>query len=249
MYVSSVSPDLCDVMTPHPASLAFLTAAILSETEPIWLTFNNKHVQAPSSMARSIFSMFVTVKSSPTIWNCSLFFPVNFDQFDQSSSSKGSSIVTMGKSAAKLWYKFPSSSPLILFPSYLKSRSYWSSPLTLNSDAATSSPMVHFPSYPAFEMASMMSSHPSRLSHGGANPPSSPISVASPPNFDLMILPNVWYTSHPICIASANVLAPVGITKYSWKASLFPACDPPLMTLKQGTGMVYCDKSFPARSA
>ena len=30
--------------------------------------------------------------------------------------------------------------------------------------------------------------------------------------------------------------APVGTTKYSWKASLLPACEPPLITLKHGTG-------------
>jgi len=41
--------------------------------------------------------------------------------------------------------------------------------------------------------------------------------------------------------------APVGTTKYSWKASLLPACDPPLITLKHGTGMI--SSVLPARSA
>jgi hypothetical protein len=49
------------------------------------------------------------------------------------------------------------------------------------------------------------------LSQGGAKPPSSPINVASPPNLALIIFPKVWYTSHPICMASANVLAPVKV--------------------------------------
>jgi hypothetical protein len=73
--------------------------------------------------------------------------------------------------------------------------------------------------------------------------------VASPPNFALMILPSVWYTSHPICMASEKLSAPVGMTKYSWNASLFPAWDPPLITLKHGTGMVYLALSFPASLA
>ena len=120
-------------------------------------------------------------------------------------------------------------------------------PLTLNSEAATSSPTVHSPAYPAFSMASITSSIPERASHGGAKPPSSPISVASPPNLAFRILARLWYTSEPMRMASAKDLAPVGITKYSWKGSLFPACEPPLITLKQGTGII----SFvlPARSA
>ena len=42
--------------------------------------------------------------------------------------------------------------------------------------------------------------------------------------------------------------APVGMTKNSWKASLLPACSPPLMTLKQGTGRVS-GVGLPATSA
>mmetsp|Transcript_7157 Transcript_7157/g.10945 ORF Transcript_7157/g.10945 Transcript_7157/m.10945 type:complete len:201 (+) Transcript_7157:2235-2837(+) len=37
------------------------------------------------------------------------------------------------------------------------------------------------------------------------------------------------------------------MTKNSWKASLFPACSPPLITLKHGTGRVS-GSSFPATS-
>mmetsp|Transcript_34192 Transcript_34192/g.100666 ORF Transcript_34192/g.100666 Transcript_34192/m.100666 type:complete len:211 (-) Transcript_34192:334-966(-) len=210
-------------MTPHPACLDIFTASIDSEIVPIWFTLSKRQVQDFSSTARLIFSMLVTVKSSPTTWNCLPFFSVNLAQLSQSSSSKGSSMVTMGKSAARLWYRSPRPSPETTLPSYLKSKSYPSSPLTLNSEAATSKPMVHLSSYPAFFSASMMSSHPSRLSQGGAKPPSSPMRVASPPNLALMILPSVWYTSQPICMASAKEVAPVGMTKYSWKASLLPA--------------------------
>ncbi len=48
-------------------------------------------------------------------------------------------------------------------------------------------------------------------------------------------------------MASAKDVAPVGMTKYSWKASLLPACEPPLITLKQGTGII--SSVLPARSA
>lgn len=37
-------------------------------------------------------------------------------------------------------------------------------------------------------------------------------------------------------MASVKVSAPVGRIMNSWKASLLPACSPPLMTLKEGTG-------------
>ncbi len=43
-------------------------------------------------------------------------------------------------------------------------------------------------------------------------------------------------TSHPMDMASVKVSAPVGRIMNSWKASLLPACSPPLMTLKEGTG-------------
>ena len=38
MKLSSVSPLRCEVITPQPAALAMLTAAMLSEMEPIWFT-------------------------------------------------------------------------------------------------------------------------------------------------------------------------------------------------------------------
>ena len=63
---------------------------------------------------------------------------------------------------------------------------------SLNSDAATSMPTLHLPAYPAFSIASITSSTPWRASHGGAKPPSSPMRVASPPNFFLMMPLRVW---------------------------------------------------------
>ena len=42
---------------------------------------------------------------------------------------------------------------------------------------------------------------------------------------------------------------PVGMMKYSWKASLLPAWLPPLITLKHGTGMVMALFSLPASEA
>ena len=37
-------------------------------------------------------------------------------------------------------------------------------------------------------------------------------------------------------MASEKVEAPVGRSINSWKAIAFPACEPPLITLKAGTG-------------
>ena len=54
-------------------------------------------------------------------------------------------------------------------------------------------------------------------------------------------------TSQPIVIASVKVAAPVGRIMNSCIASLLPACDPPLITLKDGTGKTR--SSLPARSA
>ncbi len=53
--------------------------------------------------------------------------------------------------------------------------------------------------------------------------------------------------SDPMSMPSAKDEAPVGMTKYSWKGSLFPACEPPLITLKHGTGII--SSVLPARSA
>ena len=97
-------------------------------------------------------------------------------------------------------------------------------------------------------VASISISRPDSTVHGGAKPPSSPMSVASPPNLPLMTFLRLWKTSQPICIDSEKVSAPVGMMKNSWNASLLPACSPPLMTLKHGTGMVS-GVSLPARSA
>lgn len=73
--------------------LAAVTHAwMASVTEPIWLTFKSRQLQARSSAAFSILLGFVTVRSSPTIWIPTV--PVIRVQAAQSSWSKGSSIDT-----------------------------------------------------------------------------------------------------------------------------------------------------------
>ena len=54
-------------------------------------------------------------------------------------------------------------------------------------------------------------------------------------------------THPPTRMASAKVAAPVGMIMNSWKASWLPACTPPLMMLKEGTGSTTLE--LPARSA
>jgi len=55
MYVSSVSPERCDVITPQPAFLESLTAWMASVIEPIWLTLSSSALHALSATARLIF--------------------------------------------------------------------------------------------------------------------------------------------------------------------------------------------------
>ena len=98
-------------------------------------------------------------------------------------------------------------------------------------------------------VASISISRPDSTVHGGAKPPSSPMSVASPPNLPLMTFLRLWKTSQPMAMAWEKETAPVGMTKNSWNASLLPACSPPLITLKQGTGNVMGVTLFPAKSA
>lgn len=69
-----------------------------SVTEPIWLTFNNRQLQAFFSTAWAILLGLVTVRSSPTIW---MLTPErNEVQVAQSSWSKGSSMETTGGGGA-----------------------------------------------------------------------------------------------------------------------------------------------------
>ena len=76
-------------------------AWMASVTEPIWLTFSSRQLQAFSSTARSIRLGLVTVRSSPTIWIPTL--AVNLDQAAQSSWSKGSSMeTTVGRTEGAL---------------------------------------------------------------------------------------------------------------------------------------------------
>merc|ERR1719197_589987 len=50
-------------------------------------------------------------------------------------------------------------------------------------------------------------------------------------------------------MASLNELAPTGKIMNSWHARRLPAWDPPLMTLKLGTGITYLSVGLPASSA
>lgn len=69
-------------------------AWIDSVTEPIWLTFSSRQLQAFFSTAWAILLGLVTVRSSPTIW---MLTPERKEvQVFQSSWSKGSSMETTG---------------------------------------------------------------------------------------------------------------------------------------------------------
>eukprot|EP01139_Manchomonas_bermudensis_P001988 Amastigsp_a3406_21.p6 type:complete len:103 gc:universal Amastigsp_a3406_21:648-956(+) len=83
----------------------------------------------------------------------------------------------------------------------------------------------------------------------GANPPSSPTFTASCPYLDLITDLSSWYTSHPIWSAWRNDVAPVGIIMNSCMGSMLPACEPPLITLRVGTGRTNLSVRFPARAA
>eukprot|EP01139_Manchomonas_bermudensis_P001987 Amastigsp_a3406_21.p5 type:complete len:113 gc:universal Amastigsp_a3406_21:75-413(+) len=69
MKQSSVSPERCETMTPHPAACAFAHAAIASVIDPIWLTLSSRALQALWPSAVSMRSTLVTSRSSPTIWS------------------------------------------------------------------------------------------------------------------------------------------------------------------------------------
>ena len=52
----------------------------------------------------------------------------------------------------------------------------------------------------------------------------------------ILICPVSSPTAKLMDMDSEKVSAPVGMMKNSWKARRFPACSPPLIMLKQGTG-------------
>mmetsp|Transcript_21344 Transcript_21344/g.49581 ORF Transcript_21344/g.49581 Transcript_21344/m.49581 type:complete len:235 (-) Transcript_21344:3154-3858(-) len=121
---------------------------------------------------------------------------------------------------------------------------------TKNSEAATSVPNRTFSACPLCFTASIRTSNASVLScTGGAKPPSSPTLQASCPYFFFSTDFNVWYTSAPMFIASRNVVAPTGRIMNSWQAKRFPAWEPPLITLKDGTGKRKSSSGWPARAA
>mmetsp|Transcript_67752 Transcript_67752/g.107348 ORF Transcript_67752/g.107348 Transcript_67752/m.107348 type:complete len:205 (-) Transcript_67752:915-1529(-) len=98
MVVSSVSPDRWEHITPQPFVLHNFTASIASVSDPIWFTFKRRALQALVSRALFTFVTFVTVRSSPTTCVATPMFAVKPVHAAQSSWSKGSSMVTIGKS-------------------------------------------------------------------------------------------------------------------------------------------------------
>mmetsp|Transcript_5336 Transcript_5336/g.14340 ORF Transcript_5336/g.14340 Transcript_5336/m.14340 type:complete len:429 (+) Transcript_5336:208-1494(+) len=249
MKQSSVSPDLWLVITPQPASLDILTASMDSVREPIWLTFRSKELTAFCSMPRLTRMGFVTSMSSPTTWQ--MFSAVRDLAGSQSSCSKGSSMEMTGYLVQNSLYISSIWAAVFLWePSLgccLKFRSYILSSV-MNSDAATSMPILTLPVYPAFSMASVTKDRPSSLDWMlGAKPPSSPTLVASWPYLALMMPFSVWYTSVPMRMASEKDDAPVGKIMNSCMARALPAWLPPLMMLNAGTGKYSL--GLPARSA
>ena len=96
MKTSSVSPDLWDTMTPKREFFANSIVSIVSESVPIW--FNLIKIEFAESFLIPVNNLFlfVTKRSSPTIWT---FWPIVFVSSlkpSQSFSSNGSSIETTG---------------------------------------------------------------------------------------------------------------------------------------------------------
>jgi len=119
----------------------------------------------------------------------------------------------------------------------LNPKLYWLS--SKNSLAATSNAIPNLPDCPALFTASRINSTAwYGWSTLGANPPSSPTFTASCPYFFFIIPFKYWKTSAEYKIAS-NILSYFnGTIINSWNAILFPACFPPLITLKHGIGNV-----------
>mmetsp|Transcript_852 Transcript_852/g.1864 ORF Transcript_852/g.1864 Transcript_852/m.1864 type:complete len:266 (-) Transcript_852:333-1130(-) len=251
MKESSVSPDLWDTKTPQPFRLHRDQASRLSVTDPIWFTLRSIAFVAFDSRPFSTLLQLVQYKSSPTISMRSPTLLVRAACDAKSSSSKGSSRRTMGKSEHIFSYNSTISAALFFSPptwALLNPRSYV--PSLKNSDAAGSLPRNIFVVWPALSMAFMRSLIPSSgLAMFGANPPSSPTAVSLSPYSSWMTFFRTWYVSAPILRASPKLSAPAGMRKNSWNASKFPAWTPPLITLRQGTGMTGVTASPPMAAA
>ena len=94
--VSSVSPDLWEIIVLKLDFFAKVTTSKVSDKVPIW--FGLTRILLADLLSIPFFNLleFVTNKSSPTIWT---FFPISFVIFfqdSQSSSAKGSSIDFIG---------------------------------------------------------------------------------------------------------------------------------------------------------
>ena len=96
MIGSSVSPDRSDTHDGVAVAGCGAAASSASDSVPIWLTFHSSALAAPIAMPRSSRAALVVNRSSPTIWMPERV--VSSAKPSKSSSSSGSSIVTMPKS-------------------------------------------------------------------------------------------------------------------------------------------------------
>ena len=96
MNVSSVSPDLWEMIVLKFAAFAIEITSKVSVKVPIWFGFTKIQFADFSFIPLLKRFTFVTNKSSPTIWT---LLPISFVIFfhdSQSSSAKGSSIDFIG---------------------------------------------------------------------------------------------------------------------------------------------------------
>ena len=94
--VSSVSPDLCEMIVLKFAFFAFEITSKVSVKVPIWLGLTKILLADFSFIPFSNLLEFVTNKSSPTIWTLFPIAEVILFHDCQSSSANGSSIDLIG---------------------------------------------------------------------------------------------------------------------------------------------------------
>ena len=94
--VSSVSPDLWEIIVLKLAAFAIEITSNVSVKVPIWLGLTKMQFADFSLIPLLNLFTLVTNRSSPTIWTLSPISFVIFFQDSQSSSAKGSSIDFIG---------------------------------------------------------------------------------------------------------------------------------------------------------
>lgn len=87
IVVSSVSPDLCEIIVLYPFSFALFIVSNVSVNVPIWFGFISIAFAIFSFIPLSNLFIFVTNRSSPTSWILSPKSLVIFFQLSQSSSA------------------------------------------------------------------------------------------------------------------------------------------------------------------